>query len=73
VRSGCLNSGGVTGMFCNSMISMSAIFNALLLCFYYSLTGVRHTNPNNSPAARRRREFLVASNGTCFALANAPL
>jgi hypothetical protein len=31
VRSGCLNSGGVTGMFCSSSSSVSAIFKAILL------------------------------------------
>ncbi len=29
VRSGCLKSGGVTGIFCSSIISISAIFNGI--------------------------------------------
>jgi len=31
VRNGCLHSGGVTGMFCNSTISISASFMTVLL------------------------------------------
>jgi hypothetical protein len=30
VRTGCLNNGGVTGIFCSSTISISAIFKAIL-------------------------------------------